>query len=331
MTDNKNEYLLKNMKQPTIAIVIPVFNVEKFVNETLLSVKKQISPPDEVIVVNDGSNDGSLNILNNYKDLHGWKIIQTLNQGIGLTRNFGRSIAKSEYIYFLDSDDIIKDNLIFRMREIIKQYNKPDMILFSGETFAINKSVNKKINLKFTLNGKYNSGSVVIRELINRKEALPQVSRYITRVELWSKNKLNYPNCTYEDEAVFFPLLALSKNIILITEVYFKYRVDRIDSVTNRRPDTKHALGYLHIINFIIEFMKNNPELVKLDLSAWRYRLGRNGLKYIGMCMKTDTYISWKMIIILFFEVKSFKYPFKFLWRVLRFLLSSSLENDLKN
>ena len=319
------------MKRATITIIIPVYNVENFVNETLLSVKNQISQPDEVIIINDGSTDGSSNIINNYKDLKGWKIINRSNHGLGLTRNFGKSIAISEYIYFLDSDDIIKKDLIFHMRLVIEKNNKPDMILFSGETFANNESTNKRINLKLTLSGKYNSGSVVIRELINRKEALPQVSRYITRVELWSKNKLNYPNCTYEDEAVFFPLLALSKNIILITEVYFKYRVDRIDSVTNRRPDTKHALGYLHIINFIIEFMKNNPELVKLDLSAWRYRLGRNGLKYIGMCMKTDTYISWKMIIILFFEVKSFKYPFKFLWRVLRFLLSNSLKNDLKN
>ena len=319
------------MKRATITIIIPVYNVENFVNETLLSVKNQISQPDEVIIINDGSTDGSSNIINNYKDLKGWKIINRSNHGLGLTRNFGKSIAISEYIYFLDSDDTIKKDLIFQMRLVIEKNAKPDMILFSGETFANNESTNKRINLKLTLSGKYNSGSVVIRELINRKEALPQVSRYITRVELWSKNKLNYPNCTYEDEAVFFPLLALSKNIILITEVYFKYRVDRIDSVTNRRPDTKHALGYLHIINFIIEFMKNNPELVKLDLSAWRYRLGRNGLKYIGMCMKTDTYISWKMIIILFFEVKSFKYPFKFLWRVLRFLLSNSLKNDLKN
>ena len=58
------------MEKPTITIDIPVFNVEKFVNETLLSVKNQISQPDEVIVINDGSNDGSLNILNSYKDLH---------------------------------------------------------------------------------------------------------------------------------------------------------------------------------------------------------------------------------------------------------------------
>jgi glycosyltransferase involved in cell wall biosynthesis len=319
------------MKRATITIIIPVYNVENFVNETLLSVRNQISQPDEVIVINDGSTDGSSNIINNYKDLKGWKIINRSNHGLGLTRNFGKSIAISEYIYFLDSDDIIKKDLIFHMRLVIEKNNKPDMILFSGEAFANKESINKKINLKFTLNGKYDSGSVVIRELLNRKEALPQVSRYITKVELWSKNKLNYPNCTYEDEAVFFPLLALSKNIILITEVYFKYRIDRFDSVTNRKPDTKHALGYLHIINFIIEFMKKNPELVKLDLSAWRYKLGRNGLKYISMCMITSTNISLKMIVILFLNVKSVKYPFKLLWRVLKFLSSNSPKNDLRN
>tara|TARA_B100000787_G_scaffold38737_1_gene27412 strand:+ start:218 stop:1177 length:960 start_codon:yes stop_codon:yes gene_type:complete len=319
------------MKRATITIIIPVYNVENFVNETLLSVKNQISQPDEVIVINDGSTDGSSNILNNYKDLKGWKIINRSNHGLGLTRNFGKSIAKSEYIYFLDSDDIIKKDLFLHMRLVIEKNNKPDMILFSGETFANNESINKKINLKFTLNGKYDSGSALIRELMSRKEALPQVSRYITKIELWSKNKLNFPNCTYEDEAVFFPLLALSKNIILITEVYFKYRIDRVDSVTNRKPDTKHALGYLHIINFIIGFMNKNPELVKLDHSAWRYKLSRNGLKYISMCMKTGTSISLKMIIILSLKVKSFKYPFKLLWRVLKFLLSNSPKNDLKN
>src|SRR5210317_1080682 len=120
------------MKRPTITIIIPVYNVENFVNETLLSVKNQISQPDEVIIINDGSTDGSLNVINNYKDLKGWKIINRSNHGLGLTRNFGKSIAISEYIYFLDSDDIIKKDLIFQMRLVIEKNAKPDMILFSG-------------------------------------------------------------------------------------------------------------------------------------------------------------------------------------------------------
>ena len=315
------------MKRATITIIIPVYNVENFVNETLLSVKNQISQPDEVIIINDGSTDGSSNILNNFKHLQGWKIIQTPNQGLGLTRNFGRTIAISEYIYFLDSDDTIEKDLIFRLRSVIEENKNPDMILFSGETFANNSTLSKKMNLRFSVSGRFSSGSVLIKELLNRKEAFPQASRYITKTILWSKNKLDYLNCIYEDEAVFFPLLALSKNIVVIPEVYLNYRVGRVDSLTNKAPTTKHALGYLHAINFIIKFMSNNPELVKANPSAWRYRLGRNGLNYISMCLKTKTSINWVLVLILFYRIKSTSFPFKLFWRVLRHFFSS---NNLK-
>ena len=86
---------MTSIKRVTITIIIPVFNVENFVKETLLSVKNQISSSDEVIVIDDGSTDNSFKIINNFRDLDGWKIIQTTNQGLGLTRNLGRSLAKS--------------------------------------------------------------------------------------------------------------------------------------------------------------------------------------------------------------------------------------------
>ena len=318
------------MKRSSITIIIPVYNVENCVSETLLSVKNQISQPDEVIVINDGSTDRSLSIINNYKDLKGWKIIQTTNQGLGLTRNFGRSIAISEYIYFLDSDDIIKKDLIIRMRSVIEKNNKPDMILFSGETFSDKTTLSKKMNLKLTLSGNYFNGSSLIRKLINRKEAFPQASRYLTKKNLWSKNKLYYPNCIYEDEAVFFPLLALSKKVVVIPEIYVRYRVGRVDSLTNMAPTSRHALSYLLTINLIIEFMSKNPKLVRLNLSAWCYRLGRNGLKYISMCLKTKTPISWVTVLVLFYRVKSISFPIKLLWRFLRhyFTISSNVKKN---
>ncbi len=316
------------MKQPTITIVIPVFNVEKFVNETLLSVKNQISQADEIIVINDGSNDGSLNILNNYRDLYGWKIIQTLNQGIGLTRNFGRSIAKSEYIYFLDSDDIIENNLIFRMREIIKQYNKPDMILLSGKCFSNDSSIKKMPNLKFTLKGEYFRNNKLITKLVKKKESFPQVSRYITKVELWSKNKLNYPKGIAEDEAVFFPLLALSKSTVVIPEAYYSYRVGRPGSLNTSPPNSNHAKDYLNGIYSTMEFMTLRYDLIKTDLSSWRYRLARKGLSYVSMCLKTKTPISWITILTVFYRVRSVNFPLKLLWRILRhFFFNTKLKS----
>jgi glycosyltransferase involved in cell wall biosynthesis len=316
------------MKKATITIIIPVFNVEKFVNETLLSVKNQISKPDEVIVINDGSNDGSQNILNNYRDLHGWKIIQTLNQGIGLTRNFGRSIAKSEYIYFLDSDDIIENNLIFRMREIIKQYNKPDMILFSGVCFGNESSNDKVPNLKFTLKGEYLRNNKLITKLVRKKESFPQVSRYITKIELWSKNELGYPKGIAEDEAVFFPLLALSKSTVVITETYYRYRVGRPDSLNTSPPNSSHAKDYLNGIYSNMEFMTLRNNLIKADLSSWRYQLGRKGLNYISMCLKTKTPISWITILAVFYRARNVNFIPKLLWRVLRYFF---FNNKLKS
>ena len=318
------------MKRSTITIVVPVFNVEDFVNETLLSIKNQISQADEVIVINDGSTDRSGNIINNFAQLQGWKIIQTLNQGLGLTRNFGRSIASSDYIYFLDSDDIIKDGLILRMREIIHQYNKPEMILFSGESFDDNGTNNKKPNLKFTLEGEFFFNSKLITELTRRKETLPQTSRYITMVDLWFKNKLSYPEGIAEDEAVFFPLLALSKSTVVIPETYYKYRVGRPGSITLSLPNQKHAKDFLNRIVSSMEFMTLRYDLVKTDLSAWHYRLGRKGLNYVSMCLKTKTPIAWTTVLILFYRAKSISFPFKLLWRFLRHFFKISSNNNLK-
>ena len=311
------------MKRPTITIVIPVFNVENVVKETLLSVKNQILPPDEVIIIDDGSTDNSFDIINNFRDSNGWKIIQTSNQGLGLTRNFGRSFVSSEYVYFLDSDDIIKDNLIARMHEIILQYNRPDMILFSGESFSDDGKNHKKINLKFTLQGEYLRKNKLISKLVKNKETLPQVSRYITKVKLWSKNQINYPEGIAEDEAVFFPLLALSEITVVVPEVYYKYRMGRPGSITLSSSNPKHAKDYLNRICSSMEFMVLKYDLIKADLSAWRYRLGRKGLNYISMCLKTKTSIDWITILILFYRIKSFSFAFKLFWRILRHFFSN--------
>ena len=316
------------MKKTSITIVVPVFNVENFVNETLLSIKNQISQADEVIIINDGSTDRSADIIKNFSHFQGWKIIQTHNQGLGLTRNFGRSIANSDYIYFLDSDDVIKKDLIDRMRKIIHQYNRPDMILFSGESFGDNCKNNKKPNLKFTIQGEYFRGSKLITQLTKKKETLPQASRYITKVELWSKNKLSYPKGIAEDEAVFFPLLALSESTVVIPEIYYNYRLGRPGSITMGLPNSDHAKDFLHRINFKMEFMILKSDLIRADLSAWRYRLSRKGLNYVSMCLKTKTPIAWVTLVILFYRAKSLGFPFKLFWRFLKHFFSIIISKD---
>ena len=305
----------------SIAIIIPVFNLEKYIEETLISIIGQTSSPDEIIVIDDGSSDNSDLILNNFIKYPGFRKFRTTNHGCGEARNIGRTHAKSEYLYFLDGDDIINKDFISDMRFAINKYNNPDMILFSGETFSEISSPNKEFNLKFTLSGQFTRRSRLISKLINKKEAFPQVGRYISKNSLWTINKINYPSIICEDEGVFLPLLAFSKNTVVLPKVYLKYRTGRAGSDTGSKPYLKFLASNLYMINLISQFMKKHPLLVENDISAWRYRLGRNGLKYTAMCIKTKTPIKWSIIFTLLVNVKSVVFIFKIVWRIIKMQL----------
>ena len=309
------------MNNSTISIVIPVYNVEKYVKETLISVKNQNSEPDEVIIINDGSTDNSYEIIKEFSELNKWKIFQTENQGLGLTRNHGKSLAKSEYIYFLDSDDILESNFIYEIRKIINFYNKPDIILFSGKIFSDNEKFNQKINLRFSLEGQYFRGDRLLTNLVKKKETLPQASRYITKKTLWTKNKLDYPAGIAEDEGLFFPLISLSENTVINPNNFYKYRVNRPGSITLDKPTQSHVKDYLNRILFTIEFINTNKKLVNYDIKAWYYNLERKCLKYTNLCLKTKSKISWKIVLKIFLQTKNFIFLLRILWRIIRNIL----------
>lgn len=306
------------MISATISIIIPVYNVENYVSETLDSVKNQTSLPDEVIVINDGSTDNSFNIIKNYSDLKCFKIFETKNQGLGPTRNYGISLAKSDYIYFLDSDDIIENNFIYEMRKLINQYKNPDIILFSGKTFTHKKEIDNKINLKFTIEGQFFKGDKLLTKMVQKKETLPQSSRYLTKKELWTTNNLTYPNGIAEDESLFFPLIALSNNTVVNKKAYYRYRVNRPGSITADSAKPIHVEDYLNRMLSTLNFIKLNHDLIKYDYSAWCYNLERKSLKYINLCLKKKIQISWKTIIIIFFKTKNLSFLLKIFWRILR-------------
>ena len=94
--------------QKMVSVIIPVYNVEKYLEEALESVINQTLKDIEIIIINDGSTDRSLEIAKGYalKDKR-IKIIDQKNQGLSVARNRGIENAKGKYIYFMDSDDYI--------------------------------------------------------------------------------------------------------------------------------------------------------------------------------------------------------------------------------
>ena len=96
------------MIKPTVSIIIPIYNKEKYLNNCISSIKNQSLKDIEVICVDDGSTDNSLSTLKSYtSDDSRFKIIKQENRGPGLARNVGLENATGEYVLFLDADDWI--------------------------------------------------------------------------------------------------------------------------------------------------------------------------------------------------------------------------------
>jgi glycosyltransferase involved in cell wall biosynthesis len=113
-----------------VSVIIPCYNVEKWIEKTLNTVFQQTYPFIEIIVVNDGSTDGSLSIIEKCKNentQYPFYIISTENQGVSAALEIGRNLAKGDFFQYLDSDDILfdKTKIAYQVHELVK--NKADV------------------------------------------------------------------------------------------------------------------------------------------------------------------------------------------------------------
>lgn len=192
------------IKEKTImvSVIVPIYNVEEYLEECLESIRNQTYTNIEVILVNDGSTDGSIEICERFcQQDNRFKLLTQENQGLSSARNRGVKESIGEYIMFVDSDDVVKENIVevlfFYMNsdvdivecqitrckdELVE--NKPTSIMFKGEsTEAILKSIEFK-EVKFCAFTK-----LYRRELV---EKVPFLEGYIYEDVYTGMNYLKY-------------------------------------------------------------------------------------------------------------------------------------------
>ena len=141
-----------------LSVIIPCYNVEKYIERTLISIISQISEWCEIILINDGSQDGTLNLLEKYRSMYPQLIrLYTINNsGVSAARNLGIRVAVGKYIYLIDGDDFIEDNIL-ESWILFMEENALD-ICFSGYKeieFSSNNIIYSKLNkLSGIKNGK---------------------------------------------------------------------------------------------------------------------------------------------------------------------------------
>ena len=114
---------------PKISVIVPVYNTEKYIGRCIESILNQSYKELEVIVINDGSSDGSAEIIRKYAENDSRIIfIDNKNYGVSESRNIGIRNAKGEYIQFVDSDDFIDENMLKDTLKLLEEHNV-DMVI----------------------------------------------------------------------------------------------------------------------------------------------------------------------------------------------------------
>ncbi|NLB89769.1 MAG: glycosyltransferase [Clostridiales bacterium] len=134
---------------PRVSIVLPVYNAEKFLSKTLEALINQTCTSYEIIIINDGSKDGSLEIIKEYavKNTEKIRVVTTENKGVWHARKTGISLAKGEYIGFCDSDDIPLDHMYEKLLEAASKENAD---IVSAAFFREDMETGKVLSVEMT-------------------------------------------------------------------------------------------------------------------------------------------------------------------------------------
>lgn len=212
-----------------LSIIIPVYNVEEFVEQTLVSVLGQKTTLDyEVVVVNDGTPDNSMDVVNKvvarYPDSN-ITIINQKNQGLSMARNNGIAKAKGDWIWCVDSDDYINDKALSLIENQIRD-NSLDAITFSGLSFIENE---------YTFDNRQNDGKVFSGiEMIESGNYTCSVPYTIYRKSVLIENNLTMVPGIYHEDTEFSPRAYYKlRKVYNIGEVFYLRR-NNPDSITHK-------------------------------------------------------------------------------------------------
>jgi len=198
-----------DFQENKIGIVIPVYNKERFISNTLDSINNLITKPDEVIIIDDGSTDNSLELITNLTLNKNYKIISQKNQGVSSARNNGIKLCTSDYILFLDADDILRqDALVF-----FKKY------INNGYKIIAGNRINKQGNIYLDTNSDIEFNQKKYLDLLYKNINLCWTSSVLLKKELLLNNNFNEKFSHGEDRELFYRVLKdqkaiFTKNII---------------------------------------------------------------------------------------------------------------------
>lgn len=231
-----------------ISVIIPAYNIADFIGEALDSVIRQDPPFAQIIVIDDGSTDGTGDIVQAYDDKRIQYHYQD-NQGLSAARNKGIQLcASGEYLYFMDGDDILMDGFTsFFYREIEKAEVLPDAIFFSAIDFdqRTGATLPSSKYFRWRTPGVYSHGEAALLAALRSGHFPASAVIYIFSRKILSQNvQLRFLNFVHEDEIFTPDLLLHCETTVVSNTVLYKRRV-RTDSIMSTPASVRNVIGSL--------------------------------------------------------------------------------------
>ncbi len=281
------EFKQKNIEKPRFSIIVPMYNVERFVPLCLKSLISQTFEDFEIICVDDGSPDNSKDLIKEYaqKDSR-IKLIVQENKGLGGARNTGVRAARGEYLLFVDSDDWLSLNALEKMDETIKQ-NPTDLGLFSFNIF-IDQTMKldpcDMLKMFENIPDVFTASQIASIMFIH----LCVWNKYYRR-EFFIKNNLFFEeNIYFEDILIHTKALIKAKSIAMCRHNLYYYRI-REDSIMQSTYSDKKINDVVKALSSTIKWLKENgvyefyrPSFARFTATALNNHFRRAGAAYSG-------------------------------------------------
>lgn len=247
------------------SVLVPVYNVEKYVGKCLDTLINQSFDDFEIIIVNDGATDNSLSICEEYQKKDSRiKIINQENKGLAIARRVGALSAKGEYIINVDSDDYVDSSYLEEMANIINKHH-PDMVCMNH--FENEDKLIKNPNFDDVLLNKDDIKNTIFPYLIRNiryEYFIPTAWAKAFKKELFTKNTCETRIQVGEDGAVICPSIIESNSIYLSSKAFYHYRISDHSMIQNKKP--RNYQDVINVYNHLTNKLGDNLNEFKLQL-----------------------------------------------------------------
>lgn len=257
-----------------VSVIVPVYNVEQYLSDCLESICRQTLKGIEIIVVNDGSTDNSLSIIESFQQKYSnMKLINKKNGGLSSARNAGIKVATAPYLCFIDSDDFIDLDAIEKMYKKAITTNAPlvvcNMLLFWSDKITRDYRF-------WNMDQHKTYSEAELLEMLLTDTIGSQCCNKLYDSQTWKTNSLLFREGRYyEDIDMAFRIIKVYQHAVFINDTLYKYRMraGSIVAVPSKKKIEDFVLNTVEAITFILE----NMDYVD-NLSVERFKM--NSITY---------------------------------------------------